>query len=94
MNTLGPLLSKEVQFSNQVEQSHRNDPFNLLNVFLKNINHNFEFSTGIALFILGKQQAPTLRILKVELFTGTAVSGEHSSLAGLQRKEGNGFRKH
>lgn len=70
---------------NKKSKSHWNNQFKLINIFIKKMTHNFEFSTGIVLFILEKQHALTFQIIKVELLT-RIICEKHSSLAGLQRE--------
>lgn len=70
---------------NKKNKSHPNNQFNLINICIKTMAHNLELSTGIALFILGKAANSHFPyhwggVVNQNHF----VSGEHSSLAGLQ----------
>lgn len=65
---------------NKKSKSHRNNQFNLINIFIKKMTHNFEFSTGIALFILEEQHALTFHIIKVGLLTGVILCLEYTAV--------------
>lgn len=52
------------------------------------MTHNFEFSTGIALFILEKHHALTFHIIKIGLLTGIILCLEYTAVWQDYRENG------